>query len=204
MDFEGAQLFSDRLNTKLHELGKRSYSKLTPVPSSEGTYEVHIVLHPDEDGLADAYPDFSFRPWVKPSGDQYVEKTPRTPSRRDAPFDDFYPSVTKRRHETSTHYPDVNPNYPGLRRVPDIQDLVRKVAMRPELRDRLVKVDRVVSSMKRLSRFAKFHRGQQESARLVQDLLAEMKAEGHTGRHKCVRLVKKLQAAMKEDGYRFE
>ena len=202
MDFQTAQQLSESLGGKLSDLGKRSYPKLSPVPNSEGSFVVEVVLHPDEADLQQDFPSAPFVPWSEFAGDQYVEKTPRTPSRRDSPYDDFYPSAARRRHEPSTHYPDVNPNYPGLRRVPDIQDLVRRVAMRSDLASRLVKVDRVLASAERLGRFAKIGR-YNESVRLVEDLLADMKVQGHNGRHKCVRLVKKLKDAMQSDGYNF-
>jgi len=204
--FEKAESFRDSINSDLSGKDLRSFAKIVPMASEDGTYEIRIVLHPDEEDVQSSYEDLSFVPWTgEPEGDQYVERTPRTPSRRDAPYDDWYPSDAKRRVEPSTHYPDVNPNYPGLRRVPDLQDLVRKVAMRQDLKDRIVKVDRVLQLSKRLSRFAYSNRGKgKEPGYLMGELLDVLKADGHTGRHKCVRLVKKLKTSLKSDGYVFE
>lgn len=204
--FDEAESLRDSLNEDLSSQGLNSYCKISPVSSSEGMYTVEVVLHPDEDDLSSTLKDVDFVPWSgSGSGDQYIERTPRTPSKRNAPYDDWYPSTTKRRHETSTHYPDVNPNYPGLRRVPDLQDLVRRVAMSPDIKIRLDRVDRMLDLTKRLERFARAGTGyHKESEHLVSELLSFLSDEGYSGRHKSVRLVKKLRSAMKSDGYVFE
>lgn len=203
--FEEAESLRDALNKRLESSDFQSYAKVTPLSSKDGFYDVRIVLHPDEDDLQSKVPSgVGFVPWEGPAGGkQYVERTPRTPSQREAPYDDWYPTFTKRRREPSTHYPDTNPFYPGLRRVPEIQDLVRRVAMRADLQRRLVRVDRMFDVMRRLGRFAAVGR-HKESEHLVEELLSHLKDGGYNGRHKCVRLVRKLRDAMKADGYVFE
>lgn len=208
LKFEEAESLRDSLNTNLKDHGLKSYCKIIPAAAEDdGLYDVRIVLHPDEDDLPRRLPKgFEFVPWGGPSvGEQYIERTPRTPSKRDAPYDDWYPSFTRRRHEPSTHYPDINPFYPGLRRVPEIQDLVRKVAMKPDLKKRLERVDRMITLTGRLARFARAGHGyHKESEFLVSELLGFLKEDGHSGRHKSTRLVRKLRDAMKADGYVFE
>lgn len=203
LNFEKAKKLRDILNQRLQDM--HSFAKLFPV--SEERYDVRIVLHPDEDSLQGKLPSVEFSPWQgSPTGDQYVERTPRTPSQREAPFDDWYPGVARRRHEPSLYYPDVNPNYPGLRRVPEIQDLVRRVAMKPEIKQRLEKVNRLLRLSTRLSRTAARagHGYSKESEFLIEELIAHLRSEGYTGRHKCVRVINAIKKAMKADGYTFK
>ena len=75
--------------------------------------------------------------------------------------------------------------------------------MKPELKERLVKVNRVLTLADRLGRFARVGK-HKESEFLVEELLDFLKDEGYNGRHKCVRLVRNLSKAMKADGYVFE
>lgn len=205
LTLELAQKLRDALNEKLQEM--QSYAVTSPLTSPDA-YEVKIVLHPDDSSLEEKLQGVTTVPWKgPPTGEPYVERTPRTPSQRKSPFDDWYPGITKRRREPSTYYPDVNPNYPGLRRVPEIQDLVRRVAMSPDLSARLSKVGRVLDLSKRLSVLAAGHVGhgyQKESEFLVEELLGLLKADGFTGRHKCVRVVNAIKKAMQADGYTFE
>lgn len=207
LKFEEAESLRDSINTSLGDRELQSYCKVIPIDAKEGFYDVRIVLHPDEDDLSRKLPPgLEFVPWQGPPvGEQYIDRTPRTPSKRDAPYDDWYPSSTKRRHEPSIHYPDTNPFYPGLRRVPEIQDLVRRVAMNPNLKMRLARVDRMLTLTGRLARFARAGHGyHKESEYLVSELLGCLKDEGQNGRHKSIRLVRKLRDAMKADGYVFE
>jgi hypothetical protein len=205
LKFEVAEALRDSVNNKLGDRGLKSYSKVISLKSTEGLYDVRIVLHPDEGSLPSEFPGgLDFVPWAEQTGEQYIERTPRTPSKRDAPYDDWYPTTTRRRHEPSTHYPDTNPFYPGLRRVPEIQDLVRRVAMKASLQKRLVRVDHMLVIAGRLAKFARGHARHKESEYLVEELTGFLKNEGYTGRHKCLRLVNKLRKAMKADGYVFE
>ena len=203
LSFEIAQKLRDVLNKRLQD--SQSFAKLFPL--NEERYDVRVVLHPDEEKLQGELPSVQFSPWDGgPTGKQYVERTPRTPSQREAPFDDWYPGISRRRHEPSLDYPDVNPFYPGLRRVPEIQDLVRRVAMKSETKERLARVSRMLKISDRLSRTAARagHGYSKESEFLVEELLAHLKSEGFTGRHKCVRVINAIKKAMKSDGYSFK
>jgi hypothetical protein len=203
LSLEMAGKLRDVLNKRLQDM--QSFAKLFPL--DEERYDVRIVLHPDEDTLQARLPSVEFSPWQgPPAGDQYVKRTPRTPSQREAPFDDWYPGVARRRHEPSLDYPDVNPNYPGLRRVPEIQDLVRRVAMKPETKERLEKVSRMLRLSHRLARSVprSGHGYKKESEFLVEELIAHLKAEGFNGRHKVVRVINDIKKAMKSDGYTFK
>lgn len=206
LDLEKAEKLRDALNKHLQTREMQSFAKLHPSSTKDGLYDVRIVLHPEEDSLQKRIPNVEFSPWGgPPTGEQYIKRTPRTPSKRNAPFDDWYPGVARRRHETSTHSPDVNPNYPGLRRVPDIQDLVRRVAMKPALSERLSRVSRVLKISNRLSKFARVGHGfHKESEFLIEELVAHLKSEGHSGRTKVVRVVNDIKKSMKSDGYSFE
>lgn len=196
----------DLLNEELRSLGiERSYARLKHLKSTD-TYEVRVVVHPDE---ADVIPKFpagvTTEPWGEDSdaGSPYVKITPRTPMpTTDKDF--FYPSWAKRRTDGPSSSPDTNPAASGLRRIPDLQDLVRVSSMNNDLKRRLNRVIRYLQAANRIQRVAGVGSGYaRESEYLVSELLKHLADEGHTGRHKIVRLVKALKKAMSTDGYTF-
>jgi len=197
MTREEAELQWETLSSSLSAREALSYPKIVHIKSND-SYIVRIVLHPDEQHLESHYPNISFSPWSAPSGSPYVRRTPRTPSQNTDDFG-FYPSSSRRHHDGPSQSPDINPAYPGLRRIPELQDIVRKVAMRPDLRSRLAKVKQTLSKMARAGNGG-FNK---ESEYLVSELLDQLKKDGYTGRHKITRLTKSLQSAMKADGYKF-
>jgi hypothetical protein len=204
MNHASAEELRDTLSEKLEKGGFQSYPKLVHLKSDDA-YEVRIVLHPDEEVLKEKLSGQKFVPWEDPSsqGTEYVKRTPRTPSQNTDDYG-FYPSQARRHHDGPSRSPDVNPAYPGLRRIPELQDLVRRVAMREDLKLRLARVNRTIGHLSRLSRIARAGHGyRNESEHLVLELLAQLQEDGHTGRHKIVRLTKKLQNALKADGYSF-
>ncbi len=204
MNHEAAEKLRESLSSKLERNGFQSYPKLVHLKSDD-SYEVRIVLHPDEEVLKEKLSGQAFVPWEDPlsSGSQYVKRTPRTPSQNTDEYG-FYPSKARRHHDGPARSPDVNPAYPGLRRIPELQDLVRRVAMREDLKLRLARVHRTVRNLSRLDRVARAGHGyRNESEHLVSELLDQLKEDGHTGRHKIVRLTKKLREALKSDGYSF-
>lgn len=204
MNHEQAEALRESLSSKLKSQGFRSYPKLLHLKSDD-SYDVRIVLHPDEEILKEKMSDQKFVPWQDPlsDGSQYIKRTPRTPSQNTDEYG-FYPSNAKRNHDGPSRSPDVNPAYPGLRRNPDLQDIVRRVAMREDLKLRLAKVDKTLGYLNRLNRVARAGHGfRNESEHLMTELLAQLKEDGHSGRHKVVRLTKKLQNALKADGYSF-
>lgn len=191
------------LASRLKDEGYQTYPKVEAV--SDGVYEVRLILHPDESELSQRWPQVKVSPWVPitGSGEQYVKRTPRTPSQMTDNFG-FYPSAARRHHDGPASSPDVNPAYSGLRRIPEIQDIVRRVAMRRDLKNRVATVERVLGRLDSLRRFARAGHGyQNESEHLLLELLSQLKEDGHTGRHKIVRLTRKLQSALKADGYSF-
>jgi len=197
MTREEAQSLWDEISSSLEDKGASSYPKIVHLKSTD-SYTVKLVIHPDESDIEEMYPDIKVSPWSDPVGSPYVKRTPRTPSQNTDSLG-FYPSYSKRHHDGPSRSPDINPAYPGLRRIPELQDLVRRVAMNPEIKKRLAKVQH---TLKRLARagnggFSK------ESEYLVSELLDQLKQDGYTGRHKITRLTKKLQSAMKADGYKF-
>jgi len=202
MNHGEAEQLREKLAARLSSGGFRSYPKVVHL-KSENTYQVRVVIHPDEDSLVDKLGAIKTSPWKPPSDDakQYVKKTPRTPSQNTDSFG-FYPSKARRKHDGPGRSPDVNPAYPGLRRIPDLQDLVRRVAMRDDLKTRLAHVTRTVGRLQRLAAWTGSFR--RESENLVSELLGQLVEDGHTGRHKIVRLARKLQKAMKADGYAFK
>lgn len=204
MNHEAAEKLRATLSAKLEEGGFESYPKLLHLKSDD-SYEVRIVLHPDEEALKSKLSGQKFVPWKESTSDgsQYVKRTPRTPSQNTDDYG-FYPSKARRHHDGPSRSPDVNPAYPGLRRIPELQDLVRRVAMRDDLKLRLARVHRNIDHLSSLARIARAGHGyRNESEHLVLDLISQLQKDGHTGRHKIVRLTKKLQNALKADGYSF-
>lgn len=204
MNHDAAEKLRSSLLSRLEKGGFRSYPKLVH-RDADDQYEVRIVIHPDEDQLQSKLKSLKTVPWSSPTGDgaQYVKRTPRTPSQNTDDYG-FYPSKARRHVDGPAHSPDVNPAYSGLRRIPELQDLVRRVAMRTDLQQRLSRVDRTLGHISRLSRLARAGHGfRNESESLLLELLAQLKEDGHTGRHKIVRLTRKLQNALKADGYSF-
>lgn len=205
MNLERAELLRSKLSSSLASAGYLSYPKMVKSEVSH-TYQVKIVLHPEEASkLVPKLKDLETLPWnPKDMGKakEYVKKTPRTPSQSTDQYG-FYPSKTRRRQDGPSRSPDVNPAYPGLRRIPDLQDLVRRVAMRNDLKDRIASVTSTLKSLQKLEVFAakSFRR---ESENLICDLLAQLAEDGHTGRHKIVKLTKNLKNALKDDGYSFQ
>jgi hypothetical protein len=204
MNHEQAEALRKSLLSKLESEGFRSYPKLLHLKSDD-SYDVRIVLHPDEEILKEKMSDQKFVPWQDPlsGGSEYVKRTPRTPSQNTDDYG-FYPSNARRNHDGPARSPDVNPAYPGMRRSPDLQDIVRRVAMREDLKLRLAHVDKTLGCLSRLQLVARAGHGyRNESEHLLTELFAQLKEDGHTGRHKVVRLTKKLQNALKTDGYSF-
>ena len=204
MNHGQAEKLRASLSEKLEKGGFQSYPKLVHL-KSDGSYEIRIVLHPDEEALKEKLSDQKFVPWRDSLGDgaQYVKRTPRTPSQNTDDYG-FYPSKARRHVDGPARSPDVNPAYPGLRRIPEIQDLVRRVAMREDLKLRLDRVEHTLGHISSLERIARAGHGyRNESEHLLSELLGQLKEDGHTGRHKVVRLTKKLQNALKADGYSF-
>jgi hypothetical protein len=200
--FESAQSASSKLNERLNSLGRKSYSKVSPVGSG---YEIRLVLHPDERAKVqvEGIPTIDW-PEGSDKGPAYVKRTPTTPSQNTDNYG-FYPSPTRRKVDGPSSSPDINPAYPGLRRMPEIQDIVRRVAMRPDIKSRLNRVAHSLRALRALERVAHVSHGyDSESAYLVSELLAELKGNGHTGRTKIVRLTNKLKKAMESDGYSFK
>lgn len=204
MNHDQAEKLRSSLRQKMEEGGYQSYPKLIHM-KSDGSYVVRVVLHPDEERLKEKLPKLEFSPWEDPfhDGAQYVKRTPRTPSQNTDDYG-FYPSKARRHVDGPASSPDVNPAYPGMRRIPDIQDLVRRVAMRQDLKNRLDHVEKTLDNLGRLAVVARAGHGfRNESEHLVCELLDQLKEDGHTGRHKVMRLTKKLQNALKADGYSF-
>jgi len=196
----------DLLNEELKSLGiERSYARLKHLKST-GTYEVRVIVHPDEASIIPEFPKgVTTEPWGEDSNanSPYVKITPRTPMPT-TDNDFFYPSWAKRRTDGPASSPDTNPAASGLRRIPDLQDLVRVSSMNTDLKRRLHRVIRFLRSAERVRRVARVGSGYaRESEYLVSELLAHLASEGHTGRHKIVRLVKALKKAMSADGYTF-
>lgn len=201
MNHHEAEELRSALSEKLEQGGFLSYPKMVHL-KADNSYEVRIVQHPD-----DPTKWKNSVPWEDPvsagDGAQYVKRTPRTPSQNTDDFG-FYPSQARRHHDGPSRSPDVNPAYPGLRRIPELQDLVRRVAMRDDLRLRLARVKRTLLHVSRLDKIARAGHGyRNESEHLLSELLAQLQEDGHTGRHKIVRMTKKLQNALKADGYSF-
>jgi len=204
MNHDAAEKLRASLREKLEKGGFRSYPKLVHLKSDDG-YEVRVVLHPDEEKLKGKLEGLKVVPWHDPTDDesQYVRRTPRTPSQNTDDYG-FYPSKARRHVDGPASSPDVNPAYPGLRRIPEIQDLVRRVAMRDDLKQRLARVDKALGHIEKLELIARAGHGyRNESEHLLHELMAQLKEDGHTGRHKVMRLTKKLQNALKADGYSF-
>lgn len=204
MNHAAADELRAHLSQRLENDGFQSYPKLVHL-KSDASYEVRIVLHPDEEVLKRKLSGQKFVAWEDPltGGSQYVKRTPRTPSQNTDDYG-FYPSNARRQHDGPARSPDVNPAYPGLRRIPELQDIVRRVAMREDLKLRLARVRSTLNHISGLARFARAGHGyRNESEHLVSELLAQLQEDGHTGRHKIVRLTKKLQTALKADGYSF-
>lgn len=205
MNLEKAESVRSQLSSSLASAGYLSYPKMVRSEVSD-TYQVKIVLHPSEASrLSTKLKDLETLPWSpKDLGErkEYVKKTPRTPSQSTDQYG-FYPSKARRRQDGPAQSPDVNPAYPGLRRIPDLQDLVRRVAMRNDLKDRIASVTSTLKSLQKLEVFAakSFRR---ESENLICELLVQLAEDGHTGRHKIVRLTKNLKNALKDDGYAFQ
>ena len=202
MNLGASEQLRERLSTLLSDRGYASYPKVVR-SELEDTYKVCVVLHPSEAKLEAKLKNIETLPWKPLSGEggnQYVEKTPRTPSQNTDSFG-FYPSTSRRRVDGPASSPDVNPAYSGLRRMPDLQDLVRRVAMRDDLKSRIAKVSKTLKSLQ----IAKTAVGdfRRESENLISDLLEQLNEDGHTGRHKIVRLTKRLRQALKDDGYAF-
>ena len=193
---EAESLWSE-ISSYLKEKETQSYPKIVHIKSND-SYVVKIVLHPDESHLEKVYPNVSTSPWDEQRGSPYVKRTPRTPSQNTDDFG-FYPSSARRHHDGPSRSPDINPAYPGLRRIPELQDLVRRVAMNPELHNRLAKVQHTLEKLARAGNGG----FEKESEHLVSELLDQLKKDGYTGRHKITRLTKSLQSAMKSDGYKF-
>lgn len=197
---EYAESLKEKLSSRLE--GKKSYLKIVPI--SDG-YELRLVVHPSEKEMVSEFPSVSSSPWEEKEGggSAYVKQTPRTPSQNTDPFG-FYPSAARRQVDGPSRSPDVNPAYPGLRRNPDLQDIVRRVAMRSDLKSRLRRIHSVLARMNSLNKLARAGHGyRNDSEHLVLELLAQLKSDGHTGRHKIVRLARKLQNALILDGYSF-
>lgn len=197
--FESAQSASSKLNERLNSLGRKSYLKVSPIGDG---YEIRLVVHPDESGKVklEGVPTLD---WSSSSekGPSYVKRTPNTPSQNTDNYG-FYPSPTRRKVDGPSSSPDINPAYPGLRRIPEIQDIVRRVAMRPDIMSRL---NRVAHSLRALNVLARVSHGyDSESAYLVSELLGELKSKGLSGRTKIVRLTNKLKKAMESNGYSFK
>lgn len=203
MDLTQAQQVRDDLNKKFSDENLKSIARTTPADESNA-YRVEVILSPGEDEPVEAIlPDGVRTVLPNPlafSGQQYVKRTPRTPSQNTDDFG-FYPSWNRRLKDGPSTSPDVNPAYPGLRRIPEIQDLVRRVGANMKNEDISSRLVLVGSRLRLLDRLAKHAYAASEAETLVLDIAAELKKNGHTGRNKVVRLVKDLETAMRSDGY---
>ncbi len=198
---------SSRINSFLHSKGHESYVNVSP-SSVPDRFVLNLVLHPDESFIDSVSPSFLSRvPWdggQKDNPSPYVKETPRTPSRAKDTYEHWYPGVARRRHEPSLSYNDVNPAYPGMRRVPDIQDLVRRVAMRKDIKLRLIKAQKSINTLSRLKILARrVYSPHKESVFLIGELSSVLKSQGYTNRHKCMRCVNTLKSALESEGYSF-
>lgn len=196
MNYASAIERRDALNSKLKRKELQSYVSLHPL--DDGEYEIRLIIHPDESFLEGKL-GIPTHPWTQEDaqGSPYVEMTPRTPKQN---IDELgqYPHGARRRVDGPSHSPDVNPAYPGLRRIPELQDIVKVVAMTESISDRLQRVDRMLSLCRRLSRTADVRRfAGKESSYILSELMDQLSEDGYNGRHKIVRLTKKLQATLK-------
>lgn len=180
-----AQVFSDR--------GLESYPKVVHLVATN-SYTVRVVLHPEESRLQQEYSNLEFSPWTSVNSLEYSSQTPTTPSSSTDQLG-YYPSMTRRNVDGPSVSPDVNPAYPGLRRIPELQDLVRRVAMPKNIQERLARVEYTLGSLDRLSRLAVLKK---PSLRLCDDLLEQLNEDGFTSRHKITKLTKYLIAAIEK------
>lgn len=203
MDLTQAQQARDALNKKFSDENLKSIARTAPddVPN---THRIEVLLSPGEDeALEGILPDGVRTVLPNPlgsSGHQYVKRTPRTPSQNTDDFG-FYPSWNRRLKDGPSTSPDINPAYPGLRRIPEIQDLVRRVGGTMKNEDIASRLVLVGSRLRLLDRLAKHAYAASEAETIVTDITAELRKKGHTGRNKIVRLVRDLETAMRSDGY---
>jgi len=205
MNHEDMTELAESLNRKLKLVGlEHTYARVKPL--SSGEYEVRVVVHPDEESyLPDLPSSVVTSPWVETSNSNspYLKITPRTPLPKTDDFG-FYPSWSRRNTDGPALSPDVNPAASGLRRIPELQDLVRVSSMNNDLKSRISHVINSLTAASRLQKVALAGSGYaKESEHLISELLEQFVSDGYTGRHKIVRLVKALKKAMQSDGYSF-